>query len=206
MDYTIFLLQLGNNCHEVLNVSDVGFILDVSGSIIDDYWEQEKMFVQNLTRKFEILPHGARVSIVTFNAKTKLDIKFSDHKTNKEFETALSTIKNTNGGTDIGIGLKKALDEMFQTSNGRRPASPQVALLITDGQNSGASFVYLRNEFQARIIKILVVGVGSDVQEDELRRLVDSQDDDFLFVDEFSKLDINDFIKKTKICKYLLRS
>ena len=90
---------------------------------------------------------------------------------------------------------------MFQTGNGMREASPQVAVLITDGQNNGANFEHLRNDFQARIIKILVVGVGSSVQEGELRELVDSQDDDFLHVENFSKLDINDFIKKTKICR-----
>ena len=200
----LFLLQLGN-CHEVLTVSDVGFILDVSGSITDEYWEEEKTFVKNLTREFDILPHGARVSIVTFNDDAVLAIMFSDHKTNADFETALSKIDRRGyGGTNIGAGLAKALDDMFQVKNGMRPASPHVAVLITDGKNGNKKFATFRNRFQGNEIKILAVGVGAFV-DDELRRLVGLVDKDFLSVKDFSKLNINDFIKNTTFCKYKLR-
>ena len=169
---------------------------------VGDYWKQEKTFVKNVTRKFDILPNGARVSIITFDDEAKLEIKFSDYKTNGEFETELNRIPHMNGYTNIALALETALNKMFLAQNGMRPASPRLAILITDGKNNrGGNFAHFRNNFQFRRIKILVVGVG-DVEEGELRRLVESQDDDYFYVTDFSKLDVNDFIKNTTFCKY----
>ena len=199
-------MQLDFNCHEVYNVSDVGFIMDESGSINADDWKAEKTFVERLTREFKILPLGAHASVITFDDAANLDIKFSDYETNGDFESALHNISQGEGMTNIELALKVSLDQMFQEQHGMRPASPHVAVLITDGKaNEGnLKFSTLRGKFEARSIKILVVGVG-DVKIEELHLLVESPQNDFLYIKDFSNLDINDFINNTTFCKYKLR-
>ena len=108
--------------------------MDVSGSV-GGHWADEKHFVMDLVRTFDLFPNGAHAAVTTFSSTASLVIKFQDNTTNDDFEAALDTLPSPVGGTAIGIALDVALKEMFQEANGMRLDSPKVAVLITDGKS-----------------------------------------------------------------------
>ena len=187
-------------CQTVNSYSDVGFLMDVSGSV-GSHWADEKTFVRDLVETLGLSVTGAHAAVTTFDDQATFDISFSDHFTNQDFAAALETLTFRSGGTEIGIALEKALNEMFQEHNGMRPANPQIAVLITDGDsNSPVDYISFRDRFREANIKLLVVGVGN-VNENDLLQLVETSSD-LLLVTDFLTLDINDFIQKTTFCKY----
>ena len=86
--------------------------MDVSGSV-KDHWAEEKTFVMDLVRKFDLFPNGAHAAVTTFSSTASLVIKFQDNTTNDDFESALENLLFTGGYTEIGIALDVALNKMF---------------------------------------------------------------------------------------------
>ena len=62
------------------NTYDVGFVLDVSGSIGSRDWEVEKTFTKKLARVIDISPSGGRAGVVLFNSYAYTKIKFNSYK------------------------------------------------------------------------------------------------------------------------------
>lgn len=186
-------------CHDLHQHSDVGFIMDVSESV-KKHWTDQKRFVMDLVRTFDIFPNGAHAAVTTFSNTASLVIKFSDYTTTDDFEVALENLRSPSGGTEIGIALNVALKEMFREVNGMRLGSPKVAVLITDGDsNSGVDYARLRNLFQRAHIKLLVVGIGN-VNKNDLQLLVETPED-LLLVADFAALDVTDFVEHTTFCE-----
>ena len=190
--------SIETTCHDVNLQSDVGLIMDVSGSV-GSHWSDEKSFVMDLVETIELSSSGAHAAVTLFDNRATLDIKFTDHFTNEEFEIALDALTFRRGTTEIGLALETALTEMFQEANGMRLANPKVAILITDGQsNYAVDYEDYKNRFHAANIKLLVVGVGN-VNEDDLEQLVQTSDD-LLLVTDFLTLNVNDFFHQTTFC------
>ena len=88
---------------------------------------------------------------------------------------------------------------MFQTSNGMRPSSPKTLVLITDGKQLGVDYLEWRTKFNNAKIRIVTIGVGSEVAAQDLRDLV-YDEGDIHFVDSFASLLDEEFIESIKIC------
>ena len=186
-------------CHEVNLQSDVGLIMDVSGSVGRKGWSDEKQFAMDLVKTIGLSPSGAHAAVTLFDHQATLDIKFTDYFTNEAFETALDALRFRRGSTEIGLALETALTEMFQEANGMRSVNPKVAILITDGQSkTTVAYEDYKNRFHAANIKLLVVGIGN-VNEDDLEQLVQTRDD-LLLVTDFLTLNVNDFFHQTTFC------
>ena len=173
--------------------------MDVSGSV-GGHWEDEKSFVMDLVRKFDLFFNGAHAAVTTFSSTATLVTNFQEHTTNDDFESALEALPSPSGGTEIGIALDVALNEMFQEANGMRLDSPQAAVLITDGVSySPVDYAGFRNLFRGAHIKLLVVGIGN-VNENDLLELVETPDD-LLLVTDFAALDVTHFVEHTTFCE-----
>ena len=173
--------------------------MDVSGSV-GGHWADEKKFVMDLVRTFDIFPNGAHAAVTTFSTTASLVINFQDHTTTDDFEAALEALPPPGGYTKIGIALEVALNKMFQEANGMRLDSPKAAVLITDGvSHSAVDYAGFRNLFRGAHIKLLVVGIGN-VNENDLLELVETPDD-LLLVTDFAALDVTHFVEHTTFCK-----
>ena len=55
-------------------VADVGFVLDSSGSLKDEY-HKEKLFIKVIARAFGMSFHGSRAAVITFSSDVEHSIK-----------------------------------------------------------------------------------------------------------------------------------
>ena len=170
------------------NTYDVGFVLDVSGSIGSRDWEVEKTFTKKLARVIDISPSGGRAGVVLFNSYAYTRIKFNTHNTYTAFAGGVDRLPFTGGGTSITWGLKIALSQLFQASAGMRTNSYKEVVLITDGRDWGSTdYDSIARQYRSRGIKIIIIGVGN-VDQRNLRRLV-ANSKDFYIANNFQQLD-----------------
>ena len=185
-------------------VIDVGFILDSSGSLRNNY-EQEKEFLKSLAKTFGVSSNGSRAGVVTFSYFSKHSIKLSDHGDIATFNQAVDNIPLMGSTTRIDKALRLAQKELFSLGNGGRVGVPKLLILLTDGtqtQDAGAEDPGdIAEELRADGINILVVGIGRGINETELTHIA-GEEKSVYSAASFESLAENDFLEsvRTRSC------
>lgn len=151
---------------------DSGLAIDSSGSMLDNdpqrlRLEAAKLFVDSLLS-------GDRVAVVDFDSSaTVLQPLTEDLAAAK---AAIDQV-NSDGGTDIGAGLRATLDQL--------PADPtrgRVAVLLTDGLGPYDSSLTTRAK-DAGVV-VYTVGLGSSVDAALLQSIADGTGGKYFYVDQ----------------------
>ena len=184
---------------------DVGFVLDSSGSLRNDYGT-EKDFLKALAATFGVSDDGARAGVVTFSYYTEHSIKLNDHTSLSTFNEAVDKIPLMGSTTRIDKALRMTQKDMFSIANGGRPGVNKVLVVLTDGsqtQDAGAEdpgdvAEELRNEG----IRVLTVGIGKGVNATELAHIAGGKSNVFSAA-SFDDLVSREFLDKvnTAGCK-----
>jgi hypothetical protein len=91
---------------------DLGFILDSSGSLRNDY-QREKDFLKQIATEFGITESGSRAGVVTFSFDAELSIRLNDFYNQLSFDAAVDAIPLMGSITRIDRALRLAQRELF---------------------------------------------------------------------------------------------
>uniref|UniRef100_A0A2C9JP45 VWFA domain-containing protein n=1 Tax=Biomphalaria glabrata TaxID=6526 RepID=A0A2C9JP45_BIOGL len=152
--------------------ADILLVIDASTSIGPTKWLNQTLFASTVTSYFNVGPEEVQFGALIFNAApVKLfDLKtYSDHSS---LSKALLDVKYPNFS---GTFTHKALDavhdwKMFDEAAGGRADAPNIVILMTDGisQNTTKTVQAANNLKTSLNATILTVGIGKDVNKDEL--------------------------------------
>ena len=185
------------NCEALV---DVGFILDSSGSLRNDYVKQ-KYFLKTLAAMFGVSSVGSRVGVVTFSYVSELSIKLSDYSNISSFNQAVDNITWMGSTSRIDKALRLAQKELFNLVNGGRDGVPKLLILLTDDsqtQEPGAeSPGEIADELRADGINIIVVGIGKGVNKTELVQIAGNPQNVYSAF-SYDELTGSDFITSSK--------
>lgn len=189
-------------CHN--KVADVFFLLDSSSSIRKHDFKKEINVVESIIRRFDISATLTRVGISTFSHEYLNLLTFGDSNDKSEVLRRLSTIKYLSGGTRTGHALHRLRTKVF---NGRstRPEADRIIVVFTDGRSRD----YRRTTLEAKMlkksgVKIFVVGIGSYVDQEELRDIASVPTEEFLHTfDSFDTLSSKSGLLGAKTCEGL---
>ena len=181
-------------------IADVGFILDSSGSLGNEYYK-EKIFLKALAASFGISEKGSRASVIAFSYNTDLSIRFNEFTDIDSFNEAVDKIPLMGSTTRIDKALPKAENEMFSIVNGGRPGVPKLLVVLTDGsQTKDADYEDpgdIADGLRKRGINVISVGVGKDTDLTELSHIGGGALNAYT-VDSFDQLIGQDFVNKMK--------
>jgi len=185
--------------HELLVVvpecryrADIGFIMDASNSIgLIDYQKQKK-FVNAMAAAFTFGPQQTAAGVITYSDEASLVIPLGSHNSRERFQNSVNNIPYTLGRTRIDKALHKANTELFSTQGGARfHQLPQIMVILTDGRQTPDPDAIPLNEavrpLHKKGVVVLAVGVGSKIDLNELRQLV-QKDSDVFSADNFDDL------------------
>ena len=176
---------------------DVGFILDSSGSLRNDY-DKEKDFLKALAASFGVSDDGARAGVVTFSYNSEHSIKLNDHSSFSSFNDAVDKIPLMGSTTRIDKALRLSQKELFTLPNGGRPGIPKILILLTDGSQTQDADAedpsIIANEIRSKGIKLLVIGIGAGVDQAELLKLGGNEKDNVFTASTFEDLIAAPFI------------
>ena len=146
----------------------------------------------SLAAAFGVSNDGARVGVVTFSYNAELSIKLGDHSTLFSFNEAVDKIPLMGYTTRIDKALRLSLRELFLMANGGRRGIPKILILMTDGSQTQDADAedpsIIASEIRSKGIKLVVIGIGSGVDQEELGRLGNNQKDNIFTVSTFEDL------------------
>ncbi|NJL60162.1 MAG: VWA domain-containing protein, partial [Desulfobacteraceae bacterium] len=149
----------------VISGIDTALIIDSSGSMSDN---DPKNYRLEVARFFiDRSEDSDSVTVVDFDFGVFVDPERGYLRNAKDSRTALKEAVNqinSDGGTNISIGLTTAYDQL----NSGYADTPKIAILLTDGNgdyNNEASL------YQAKGWKIFTIGLSDDVDEALLRKI-----------------------------------
>ena len=154
--------------------SDIIFLLDVSGSVSNSGFRDEKEFISSLLSKISVQAIATRVSVITFGKSVRENIDYIDAtgalagEMNKcTFNKEFARINHRHGpATNMAGALKKARDILKSAENRglKRDNVNTVIVMLTDGWwNEGGEPYTIAGELRDRTkfdAEIISVGIG----------------------------------------------
>ena len=152
-----------------------------------------------LAGAFGIRPGGSKAGVVTFSYNAEHSIRLKDHDQMSSFMQAVDSIPLMGSTTRIDKALRLSQSELFSLSNGARPGIPKLLILLTDGSQTqdvdAEDPSAIANELRKKGIKVIVIGIGSGVDQAELIQL-GGGDDNVFSANTFEELIGGEFITK----------
>lgn len=151
-------------------------MIDSSSSIYILDFEKQIEFVQALVKTFNIGPDTIHVAALKFGHEVTKEFYFKDVENAHEASERIGKITHAAGQSTFTHSALEAMRmDLFSPSNGARTNVPKVCVLLTDGQSTQAT----ETLEQARLAKaagitIVAVGIGSKVNDAELKAVVSS--------------------------------
>ena len=169
--------------------------MDSSGSIGSEYFKEKKFIIETVAG-LDLSPSGTHAGVITFSDNAEHSIKLKDHTDIKSFTDAVNKIDHMKSITRIDLALKLAEKEFFTKSNGARDVSKKMLVIITDGAQTkkpdSVDPAGLADEFRKKGVNVLVIGVGSGVEKNELDRMAGGADKAYI-ANSFDDLLAGDF-------------
>ena len=194
----------------VCEAFDIALVLDISGSIHESGLAKLKEASNGIVDNNETGEDKAKFTVVTFDYKATMIVLMDTDK--DVIKNAINAIPYNNWTTNTEAGLLVAKEEFV--SNRAREDAFDVAVLVTDGQPNNCTdesiyshvspYIAYNNEAcsptanivtanMAQKLKddgvhLIVIGVGSSVNDDYLQNTLASDPDSYYPVNNFNKL------------------
>ena len=146
-------------------------MLDESGSIGNDNFENVKVFVHNFTSNLLTdVTAVNRVGVITFSNRGQVYIALNSTTKNDELLDNISNLPYNEGNTETALGL-----ELMRQQEWRNEISVlRLAIVLTDGRSSNrtATLDAARavHDHEPPIV-VYAIGVGGNTDQDELRAI-----------------------------------
>lgn len=164
---------------------DIILALDASGSVLKVNWEKSVDFTGSLAKKLLKLNPESRIGLIDFSQVANEAISLTSDR--QGLNLRLETVRNSyqNGITRTELALNKAL-EMFNRIN--KQGRKKRLLVITDGVTTplngmvGLELLKMPSEsLESAGVTIIVVGVGNQVNDEELNLMATDPDKENVF-------------------------
>ncbi|XP_041102660.1 collagen alpha-6(VI) chain-like [Polyodon spathula] len=113
--------------------ADILFLIDSSGSIINEDFKRMKHFVENIVKKSDIGLDKVRVGAIQFSDTQKEEFTLNTFSLKMDLQEAIRNMSQLYGGTLTGKALSFA-SKYFERAKGGRSEVDQFLIVITDGQ------------------------------------------------------------------------
>lgn len=158
---------------------DIAFLLDSSSNAGEIGYQVQKDFVKLVSRSLPISATGTRVGVISYSSKACLDVSFQGYSSANALQAAVDVLQFKGGNSRIDKALDLALDDLFNVKGGARPGIPKVTVVLTDLESNITEYDTLRkavSQYKTDGFEVIAVGVGPEVDLQELRVLVGSEE------------------------------
>ncbi|KAM5156748.1 collagen alpha-4(VI) chain-like [Mantella aurantiaca] len=167
--------------------ADIYFLIDGSGSIYPEDFEDMKKFMAEVVSVFQVGPNSIRFGVVQYSDNPRVEFTINMFTAQKTLKEAIKQIYQLGGGTETGKALQ-SMRSLFAKAESERPNKvPQSLIVITDGESQDR-VTEAAAEIRGGGITVYAIGVKNAVEE-QLEDIAGSKDKMF-FVDNFDSLDL----------------
>ncbi|XP_052791179.1 cartilage matrix protein-like [Mya arenaria] len=151
--------------------ADVAFVIDSSRSIWNPNFKTQLEFIKHLVEKFVVSKNNTHVAALTFSDKVVQQFHFNAVQDKDRILSQLTAIRQDDGyHTLTHTALEATMTDLFAQETGARDNVPHIAIVLTDGKATyGAATLQAADDVKQSGIKILTVGIGNQVDDEELK-------------------------------------
>jgi hypothetical protein len=154
-------------------------VLDSSGSISSDDYIRQKEVVKYLSNYFVLNGLNYRTGLIQFSENADLVVRLSDPSS--QFNTSIDNMIQMGTITRLDRALRLAQTGLFNTLNGDRTNVGDVLYVVVDGtqtpQADSEEPADILDEMRAVGTDVVVVGIGNEITNFELKQLAGGRDD-----------------------------
>uniref|UniRef100_A0A8C8VL59 Collagen alpha-1(XXI) chain n=1 Tax=Pelusios castaneus TaxID=367368 RepID=A0A8C8VL59_9SAUR len=178
--------------------ADLVFILDGSYSVGPENFEIIKRWLVNITSNFDIGPKFIQVGVVQYSDYPILEIPLGTHDSSENLIREMESIQYLGGNTRTGRAIQFAIDHLFAKSS---RFLTKIAVVLTDGKSQDevkdAAAGARKNK-----ITLFAIGVGSEIEEDELKAIANKPSSTYVFyVEDYIAISRIREVIKQKLCE-----
>ncbi|XP_068135466.1 collagen alpha-1(XXI) chain [Hyperolius riggenbachi] len=178
--------------------NDLVFILDGSWSVGPENFEILKNWVVNITNNFEIGPKYTQIGVVQYSDYPVLEIPLGRHESTEDLIRRMKEIEYLGGNTRTGNAIQFAVENLFARS--LRPLT-KIAIVLTDGKSQD-DVKDIAEEARRNKITLFAIGVGSEIEESELKAIANKPSSTYVFyVEDYIAISRIREIMRQKLCE-----
>ncbi|KAI1241169.1 hypothetical protein IHE44_0009634 [Lamprotornis superbus] len=178
--------------------ADLVFILDGSYSVGPENFEIIKSWLVNITRNFDIGPKFIQVGVVQYSDYPVLEIPLGTHESSENLIREMESIHYLGGNTRTGRAIQFAYDHLFAKSS---RFLTKIAVVLTDGKSQD-EVKDVAAEARKNKITLFAIGVGSEIEEDELKAIANKPSSTYVFyVEDYIAISRIKEVIKQKLCE-----
>lgn len=174
-------------------IADIAFLVDASESMTKKDFEKEKEVIKKIAATFDVGKTKSHLGLISFSTDAHIRVKFGDYLDLRSFQDAVDKIPFAAGGTRFDKAFGEAANGLFSPNGGFRPDLPKVMIILTDGKQSADydAVPIERSVLPLRQlgVRIFALAIGSQVDMNELRQMVNDPKDIRAFKDFDELLD-----------------
>jgi len=174
--------------------ADIVLVLDQSTSIVvgdpnyDNWYVTMLGFAKSIAGAFPIHPSLTQVAVMKFSDGVEIVFNLDTYDDRDSLLSAIDKIDINGGQTNFAAALMTGRT-MFSTGSGGRDDAPDILIMVTDGTATREAD---RTESEVNTTKsagiiIYTVGIGNDVDQEELTKIA-SKTEYFFYAANFADL------------------
>ncbi len=117
--------------------ADIYFLLDESGSISYDEFDDMKNFTKKWLESFEVGNNHVRFGLVKFASSATTVFRLHDFNTKADIENAVNALRLEGRGTRTDLGLREMIPLFEEAVRTRGEKVRKLLIVITDGESIG---------------------------------------------------------------------
>lgn len=174
--------------------ADITFVLDSSGSVPIWDWEKLLDFTKRVVSEMYISQNGVRIAAISFSTQIKKEFYLNEHYTKTALYNAIDKIEYLEQLTNTAGALRALYvgnrDAIYDTNKGNRLNVRDLVIVVTDGASSDQAATEIEaKRIHERGLRTFAIGIGPEVNQDELRNLASNPDSTHYFqLKEFDTL------------------
>ena len=174
--------------------ADLVFIIDGSGSIRHERFQDIKDFVIGIIEELEInpnRPNKVKVAAICFDTEAFVEFYLNTYQTRQDIIHGIQRIHYLGGRTNIADAFRRMRRDVFLPSRGDREGVPNFAIVFSDGASNVDETETLPEAIAARVegAHIITVGVGYTLNTPVLQGMTSDPYQENLFtVESFNNL------------------
>ena len=162
---------------------DLVFAVDSSTAVPKEGWQKIKTFITGILDSFPISESNTHVGIVTFSSVPYLETRLSEKFAKNDITQLVKNMQQLQGKQRrVDKALQMANAEFFSPkSRGFRPDKSKAFVLITGGipTQGTEDLISAVKPLTQNSVSVVAVGVGSDVDEAQLRSMSGKKENSF---------------------------
>ena len=184
--YLLFILHT-----ECTVYTDLMFVLDSSGSVLAENYENVREYVHTFSEALEIGPDANQVGVIIFGDLPEIVFNLSTYSNKTNLLNGINNIPYLDEFTNTGDALRLMIDGGFSPDAGARLNDESIfrlAIVLTDGKSNRGEDVETAaaavHAFEPPIL-VYVIGVTDNVNQEELESIATSPS----FIDNLENFD-----------------